>query len=78
MKIAYDSDCIGFEVQTIQKAYVVYDLDHKKNMNRVSNFLKLNNIVSCGRFAEFEYMNMDHVIESAMKKSKAIISSFDV
>jgi len=78
MNLAKRFDCIGFEVQTIPKAYVVYDLNHRKNTDIALEFLKKNNISFCGRFAEFEYMNMDHVIESAMKKSNEIALSLNL
>lgn len=65
MGIAKKSSLVGFQVKNIDKAYVVYDLNHRKNVDNILNFLKGNDILSCGRFAEFEYMNMDHVIQSA-------------
>ena len=74
MRIAKASSFVGFQVRNIEKAYVVYDLNHRKNVDNVLNFLKENDILSCGRFAEFEYMNMDHVIQSAQKTAKKLNS----
>lgn len=74
MGIAKTSSFIGFQVRNIEKAYVVYDLNHRKNVDNVLNFLKENDILSCGRFAEFEYMNMDHVIQSAQKTAEKLNS----
>ena len=47
-------------------AYVINDLDHRKNIDIVLDYLKGIGIESCGRFAEFEYLNSDKVVEHAM------------
>jgi protoporphyrinogen oxidase len=43
-------------------AYVVYDLDYLKNIEIVRSFCAGQNIPLVGRFAEFEYLNMDGCI----------------
>lgn len=53
-------------------AYVINDLDHRKNTDTVLSYLKGIGIESCGRFAEFEYLNSDKVIEHAMNLSATI------
>ncbi|MBR9682058.1 MAG: NAD(P)-binding protein [Candidatus Aenigmarchaeota archaeon] len=53
-------------------AYVIYDLDYKKNIEKVLNFLESKGIEMCGRFSEFKYMNMDACIKSAMKMANKI------
>lgn len=55
-------------------AYVIYDLNHRKNTDYVLGYLKSNKIESCGRFAEFEYLNSDRVIENAMKLANTLNS----
>ena len=51
----------------------VSSYDQKEDLERQNDKLmhfstqKFNNIESCGRFSEFEYLNTDHVIERAMK-----------
>jgi UDP-galactopyranose mutase len=48
----------------INPAYIIYDLNHQKNVEIIDSFLKENGILSCGRFGEWEYFNMDHSILS--------------
>jgi len=48
-------------VHRIKYAYVIYDLDYQKNLSVIRQYLKKQEIMLCGRFAEFEYINMDEV-----------------
>ncbi len=57
------NDVFDSEVRTFQYAYVIYDLDHRKNTDTVLSYLANQKIFCCGRFAEFEYLNMDAVFE---------------
>ncbi|WAC06065.1 MAG: FAD-dependent oxidoreductase [Methanoregula sp.] len=43
-------------------AYVVYDLDYQKNIRIVKDYCMSAGIPLVGRFAEFEYLNMDGCI----------------
>ena len=45
-------------------AYVIYDLNHNKNVNIIHRYLRKNNIIPIGRFGEWEYYNMDKTIIS--------------
>jgi protoporphyrinogen oxidase len=45
-------------------AYVVYDLSYRKNIKIVKDFCTGIGIPLVGRFAQFEYLNMDGVIRS--------------
>ena len=56
-------DVTGVEIRSFKYAYVIYDLDHRKNTDKVLNYLSGLGIYSAGRFAEFEYMNSDKVAE---------------
>ena len=47
-------------------AYVVYDLDYQKNIRIVRDYCAGIGIPLVGRFAQFEYLNMDGVIRSVM------------
>jgi protoporphyrinogen oxidase len=47
-------------------AYVVYDLDYQKNIQVVKEYCRGIGIPLVGRFAQFEYLNMDGCIRSAM------------
>ena len=66
-------------LKRLKYAYVINDLDYQKNLTIVSEFLKSQGIDSVGRFAEFQYLNMDGCIRSAMDFLKAISwESYDV
>ena len=52
-------------------AYVVYDLNYLQNIGRVKNYCTLAGIPLVGRFAQFEYLNMDGCIRSVMNFIKA-------
>jgi len=54
-------------VKTFKYAYVIYDLDHRRNTDIVLKYLSSIGIGCCGRFAEFEYLNMDAIMDRAMK-----------
>jgi protoporphyrinogen oxidase len=47
-------------------AYVVYDLGYQENIRIVRDFCKEIGIDLVGRFAQFEYLNMDGCIRSVM------------
>jgi len=46
-------------------AYVVYDLGYLENVALVRDFVEEEGILQVGRFAEFEYLNMDGCIRHA-------------
>jgi protoporphyrinogen oxidase len=47
-------------------AYVVYDLDYLRNVALVRDYFDELGLILCGRFAEFEYFNMDACVERAL------------
>lgn len=47
-------------------AYVIYDLDYQRNIRTVRDWVSGRGIDLVGRFAQFEYLNMDGCIRSAM------------
>jgi len=47
-------------------AYVVYDIDYLKNIAIVRDFCRERRIDLVGRFSQFEYLNMDGCIRSAI------------
>ena len=53
-------------------AYVIYDLSHRTNTDKVLSYLREQGIESNGRFAEFEYENSDKVIEKSMVLAQKI------
>ncbi|HVP37448.1 MAG TPA: FAD-dependent oxidoreductase [Terriglobales bacterium] len=44
-------------------AYVIYDKDYLKNIKIVKDYIEKLGIILCGRFAEFEYLNMDACVQ---------------
>lgn len=71
-----EKTCIHFmEIKKFEYAYVIYDLNHKHHMGLISRFFSDAGIRLCGRFGEFEYLNMDHVIRHAKALSKKIQTS---
>lgn len=63
MGLIQNSEDIVYDTVERQKfAYVVYDLDYMKNIEVVRSFCNERDITLLGRFAEFEYLNMDGCI----------------
>jgi protoporphyrinogen oxidase len=61
-----DRDSVEFSrVRRTNHAYIVYDLDHQKNVSKLREFMSGEGIELCGRFGEFEYLNMDACMERA-------------
>ena len=68
-----DSDEIEVcEAMDFKYAYVVYDLDHGKNVKVIHDYLNAHNIIPIGRFGEWEYYNMDKAILSGKNAAEKI------
>jgi protoporphyrinogen oxidase len=52
-------------VRRSKYAYVVYDLAYLENVRRVREYVTSLGVRLCGRFAEFEYLNMDACADRA-------------
>ena len=52
------------KVMKLNPAYIIYDLKHRENTEKIKEYLKSLKILSKGRFGEWEYLNMDHSIIS--------------
>ncbi|HJX30689.1 MAG TPA: FAD-dependent oxidoreductase [Thermodesulfobacteriota bacterium] len=61
------------EVMTLNPAYIIYDLQHRENTRTVRDYLGGLNIITRGRFGEWEYLNMDHVILSGKDAAESIL-----
>lgn len=67
MKIIKSGEEVVYTALNRQKyAYVIYDLDYMQNVTVVKDFCAKRGIGLVGRFAEFEYLNMDGCIRSAI------------
>lgn len=67
---ADDVDVIDISRQ--QYAYVIYDLNHAENMEKIRAFYKKQGILLNGRFGNFEYWNMDRILRESFKLSESI------
>lgn len=65
-------DIIDMDFRDFKYAYVIYDLEHRKNAGKVLKYLSGLGIKCCGRFAEFEYLNMDGVLDHSYKLAKKL------
>ena len=65
-------DVITTDVKNIEYGYVIYDLDHGSNMKVIRDYFSSSGIELLGRFAEFEYINMDEVIRRSKKLAEKL------
>ena len=63
--LVYRKDIDSIFTNTFKYAYVIYDKDHRKNTDKILNYLRSINIEPLGRFGTFEYINSDKAIELA-------------
>jgi protoporphyrinogen oxidase len=66
MNICTPDQVIFSSVERQPFAYVVYDLDYQKNIAIIRDYCRSLEIPLVGRFAQFEYLNMDGCIRSVM------------
>ncbi len=53
-------------IKRLKYAYIIYDLNYKKNITIALDYCQRIGIDVLGRFAEFKYLNMDECIRKAM------------
>lgn len=53
-----------------ESSYVIQENSTRENIEQIKQLLKPHNIYLLGRFAEWEYYNMDKCVEAAMKLKK--------
>ena len=58
--------------QAILPAYVIYDLDHVRNVDLVRSWLAEHDIWTAGRFGDWEYSNMDESMRSGKRIADSI------
>jgi len=72
-KVIKEDDQIELKsILILDPAYVIYTHIHKEDVRLIHQFLENNNIFCCGRFGEWEYLNMDHAILSGKKLAEKI------
>ena len=57
---------IAARVARTRYAYVVFDLAHRRNLDRVNEYAERVGIRLLGRFGQFDYINTDQVILRAL------------
>jgi protoporphyrinogen oxidase len=62
-------------VLVLDPAYVVYDLHHRKHVRTVHSYLLSRRVWPCGRFGEWEYLNMDHALLSGKRAAAKVLES---
>ena len=62
-------------IKRFKYAYVIYDLDHRRNMDKIKDYFTSQDIYLNGRFGSFEYINMDAVIRQSKELSILISES---
>ncbi len=60
----------AFDALDFKYAYVVYDLQHRGNVNLIKTYLNTIGLSSMGRFGEWEYLNMDKAILSGKRAAE--------
>ncbi len=55
-----------------QYAYVIYDLNHRGNMDAIRDYFRSEGVYLNGRFGNFEYWNMDKILREARNMSELI------
>ncbi|MFA5879606.1 MAG: FAD-dependent oxidoreductase [Candidatus Margulisiibacteriota bacterium] len=68
------NEVVETDIKNFEYGYVVYDLDYQKNIKIVRDYFKEIGIDLHGRFAEFEYINMDEVIKRSINLAEKINS----
>ena len=61
--------------EEILPAYIIYDLDHAKNVGIIRAWLRENGIWNVGRFGEWQYFNMDHSMRSGKNAAEEILKA---
>lgn len=57
----------------LEPAYVIYTWDHRPATKVIHDWLESQGIYACGRFGDFEYLNMDHSILSGKRAAEKMV-----
>lgn len=75
MDIGFAKDADDVDIIDITRypyAYVIYDLNHSANMEKIRMYYADQNIILNGRFGNFEYWNMDRILRESYELSKRL------
>lgn len=70
-------EVIEFSLHRFPYAYVIYDLEHQRNMAAIREYCSDKGIILNGRFGNFEYWNMDRVIAESKKCSMKLLADIE-
>jgi protoporphyrinogen oxidase len=69
-----DSNDVNFmDVRRFDYAYVIYDLNHRRNVDTLCHYFTDEGILLNGRFGSFEYLNMDAIVRQSMNLAKSLM-----
>jgi UDP-galactopyranose mutase len=58
---------------SLSPAYVIYDLQHRRSVDLIKDYMESHDIYPCGRFGDWEYLNMDHAILSGKRVAETLM-----
>ncbi len=58
------------DVNDIKYAYPIYDSNYRKAREKITGFLRHNNIIPCGRYGSWQYMSMEDSILDGAKATE--------
>jgi protoporphyrinogen oxidase len=62
-----------YDIKKFDYAYVIYDLKHRKNVDKLLNYYKKKKITMAGRWGSWEYLNSDQVINQSNNIAENLI-----
>jgi protoporphyrinogen oxidase len=75
-KILDPGDAIELvHAEEVLPAYVVYDLEHQRNVATIRSWLDEQRVWTAGRFGEWQYFNMDHSMKSGQTAADALLAA---
>jgi protoporphyrinogen oxidase len=66
------SDVRFAQVGRTRHAYVVFDLEHRRNLDHVKTYAAKIGLELLGRFGQFDYINTDQVILRALRLAQTL------
>ncbi len=73
--IKNSDEIVCHNVLELAPAYVIYHLEHRRDVDFLHAFLQENDILACGRFGEWEYLNMDVSIMSGKRLAERALQN---
>ena len=73
--IASEEEIIVTDIVDIPYAYVIYDDSRAARVSKIRKYLEKKGILLAGRYAEWEYYNMDHSLTAGMRAAKRVAAN---